>query len=538
MIEILTRSGVFLELAPDSGFEIEMNNPILESDRIPVAFSTAISFPPSETNRSVFGYLPAMLLPPSVKMVSGVRILSGGIPILAGSLIYDSLDENGNLVYSFTEKDVVDVLNEKLHKLTNLPSSRIHGGLTADELVSQIRSGLEPGIGAPVLYDPEGSVFKFHNLPFSNYKSRFTPCVALSRLFSDIPVGIRFPEGMSFSILGLYKPFTGNEKGYGDRLRIAETLPDVTLLDVLKEYCKMTCSFVFIDSGYYSVIPFSQLSIDNPIDWDEKISDIHSFTIEKASGYGFGYQKEEVSDNGEATDEFVSVSTLKGVLGARRVGKYTPVRCTLTGDAYSVPPHSVSLVSNYDADACEILNVDDEDYDNEIDGEKTDNRLSASLIRNVPVCFRHETWEPDDEDDPQGHGTWMTDEEHYRVAGLVSFPADGGERDSKIIIGEFGSGQLVGKGYGMSDGGADLQVGSGLTARQLYSLYHRSFAAWLAKDRQVISVDVNLTMEDISAFRMWQVVTVRNRLFLVKRLNLSVSTMSERILCSAELISL
>jgi hypothetical protein len=121
MINIQTSTGVFLDLAPDAGFEIEMNNPILESDRIPVAFSTAITFPPSDTNRAVFGYLPAMLLPPTVLKVAAT-ILAGGIPLLSGTLVYESVDENGNLVYTFTEKSLEDGLDAKLYEL-DLPDS-------------------------------------------------------------------------------------------------------------------------------------------------------------------------------------------------------------------------------------------------------------------------------------------------------------------------------------------------------------------------------------------------------------------------------
>ena len=77
MIEIRTKAGVVLDLAPDAEFEIEMSNPLLEGDGIPVAFSTSITFPPTETNRTVFGYLPAMMLPPTVLRV-GVYIFCSG----------------------------------------------------------------------------------------------------------------------------------------------------------------------------------------------------------------------------------------------------------------------------------------------------------------------------------------------------------------------------------------------------------------------------------------------------------------------------
>jgi hypothetical protein len=540
MIEIRTNTGESLDLAPDVEFEVEMNNPLLETDRIPVAFSTAITFPPSDTNRSVFGYLPAMLLPPSVTK-AGCTILSEGIPILIGNLVYDSLDEDGNLVYTFTEKALDDGLDKKIFEL-DLPASQQPGGWSPDQLAQRIRNGLEEGIGAPVLFDPAGEVTKFHNLPFSNNKSRFTPCVSFQRLFEDISfsfLGSCQEVWNGLYILGLYKPFTGNMSGYGDTLSIAQSLPDVTLLNLVKEFCKMTCSAVFVAGRHYVFVPFSyivQALTLFPIDWNDKISDIHSFALEKATGYAFGYQKEDNGNSGETTEEIMVVSSLLSVLNAYRPGQYTPVMHTGTDDTYSAPPSAHLIVNEDYYYGTEILNFHDESRDTEIEGEKMDNHLSSSLIRNVPINFWRTEWE---EDDSYPGGSHPVDTESYfRMSGLVSFPADGGERDSKVILGNFGHDQFVGKGLGMSDDGNDFQIGSSLTAAVLYAEYHTEFEAWLAKDRQIISMDIDLSMQDINSFRMWQVVTVRNRLFLVKRLTLRLSTKMDRVLSSVELINL
>ena len=540
MIEIRTNTGVSLDLAPDAEFEVEMNNPLLETDRIPVAFSTAITFPPSDTNRSVFGYLPAMLLPPSVTKV-GCTILSEGIPILVGNLVYDSLDEDGNLVYTFTEKAFDDGLNKKLVEL-DLPKSQQPGGWSPDQLAQRIRNGREEGIGAPVLFDPEGEVTKFHNLPFSDNKSRFTPCVSFPKLFDGVSFSFLGPLQELWNglyILGLYKPFTGNISGYGDTLDVAQSLPDVTLLDLVKEFCKMTCSAVFVSGGNYVFVPFSYIAQALTlfsIDWNDKISDIHSFALEKATGYAFGYQQEDNGNSGETTDEIVVVSSLSGVLNAYRPGQYTPVKHNGTGDTYSAPPSAHLIVSGDYYYGVEILNFADDSRDTEIEGEKMDNHLSSSLIRNVPINFWRTEWEEDDSYPVGGHQ--VDTESYFRMAGLVSFPADGGERDSKVILGNFGYGQLVGKGLGMSDDGNDYQIGSSLTAATLYRDYHTKFETWLAKNRQIVSMDIDLSMQDINNFRMWQVVTVRNRLFLVKRLTLRLSTKMNRVLSSVELINL
>ena len=270
-------------------------------------------------------------------------------------------------------------------------------------------------------------------------------------------------------------------------------------------------------------------------DWDAKVSDSFSLSNEPAQGYGFGYPKENASENGDDYSAITDVSTLKGVLDARQNDQYTPVRHTGIGDTYSVPPSFINLGDHDYIQVCEILNDADEDYDTEVDGEKFDNHMSVNLIRNIPLFFEREEWDEDDSY-PEG-GTWILTDNGYRMAGLVSFPADGGERDAKVIIGVFESNQLIGKGKKMTDSGADANAAYNLSAASLYQR-HQGFEEWLAKNRQVVSVDLELSIQDIINFRMWHAVIVRSRMFIVKRLTLHLSMKRDAILSSADLISL
>lgn len=101
MVRILTKDYTELDLTKGFEFQLELDNPMLEDDHLPQAFSTQISFPPSPTNRKVLGYLPAMFLAPSVRTLD-VTIWVGGVPFVSGSLAYDGV-EDGNLMYTFTQ---------------------------------------------------------------------------------------------------------------------------------------------------------------------------------------------------------------------------------------------------------------------------------------------------------------------------------------------------------------------------------------------------------------------------------------------------
>lgn len=548
MIEIRTKTGVSLDLAPDAEFEIEMSNPLLEGDGIPVAFSTSITFPPSETNRTVFGYLPAMMLPPTILRV-GVFIFCDGIQLLSGSLIYDNLDEYGNLNYTFTERELEDDLNKKIWQL-NLPhsqTSREPHLPTADQLAANVRAGSVAGVGAPFLFDPDGAVTKFHNIPERTTDTRFTPCVSVQRLIDAVPAFQLYDSsvfGLSeIYILGLYKEFTGNIKGYGDYLSIARSLPDVTLFDVIKEVCKMLCATIYKDGDRYVIMNFGLVDyVVITKDWDAKVCDTFSLSAEPAQGYGFGWPKEDNGNSGEASDEITTVSTLKAVLNARQYGQYVPVRhegvlsTPGTFDTYSVSPNYIMLEDHELVQVCEILNVYDEDIDEDINGGKVDNHMSATLIKNVPTYYEREVWDEDDSY-PQG-GVWIQVADVYRMAGQVTFPADGSERDSKIIFGHFYNGQMFGKGIMMLDNGNDGTHGFPLAAYRLSERFHNLYREWLAKDRQIISVDLNLDLNDIASFRFWHTVMIRSRKFIVKRLTLRLSARREGILSSAELISM
>ena len=115
MMRFITSAGEVLDLSPDTEFEIEYDNPLFEDERMPVPFSTSISFPVTETNCKVFGYMPMMMLPPAERKVD-VTIEVFGIPIFRGRLEYDSI-EDGKPCYTFTGAETDIDWSKKLWEL-------------------------------------------------------------------------------------------------------------------------------------------------------------------------------------------------------------------------------------------------------------------------------------------------------------------------------------------------------------------------------------------------------------------------------------
>ena len=61
------RTENILEYKPDQEVTFTLDNPMFEDDRLPVAVSTGIEFSLTPTNKTEFGFVEAMMLPPLVQ---------------------------------------------------------------------------------------------------------------------------------------------------------------------------------------------------------------------------------------------------------------------------------------------------------------------------------------------------------------------------------------------------------------------------------------------------------------------------------------
>lgn len=524
-----TRSGEWLDLAKDAEFELEIDSPVFESEFFPTGVSTSISFPPSEVNCRVFGYLRALLLPPSVNKLEAI-LFYDGIPLYKGTLTYDQVDEQGNLQYMFAQKSSTSSYDQKIWSLSWLPRDSSN----PDSLVQRILAGEVTGVGAPLLYDPgAGDGLKFHNLPDEYYHApysgfRFSPCVSFPKLFAGIR-GLVVSQSLSDDwnnlwMLGLHKPFTGEMKGYGDSLSIGDCLPDLTLADTLRIFARLTCSMAFASrDGGVSLIPFQSILGNSPVMLDGKVSETGvSFSVEPSRGYLFGYEEEESvsAQSGIAR----SVDTYKRVIDLVDEDDYSSAHHIVKGDTFSVPPKTYVDGRTYAA-ACDILDSGDSSYELHLDDcEDWDGKIPAHLAQAVPVRL---TMNP-----------LSSPSFRYKMATRVSFPKDGADRDGNAIIGCFRDGQMVGLGTVLSEEGADVSTGVTSFAAKDWSPRHLAFRQWLVKPRQVIRADIALSLQDILDLRMDVPVMLRHRKFLIRRLSLRMAGSRDGILSSIELVSL
>ncbi len=545
MVEFLTKTGVFLDLASDFDFEITIENPLLRDDRVPVPFSTNIAFLPTVRNRMVFGYLGALMLEPSVKSIE-VDIMINGVTFFSGVLEYDSVDTSGNLNYTFAGRNVTDAwATEKIWQISDIEEEYISYPLVVNELMAAspgfkvIEDGYRPRTEDNVNY-------KYRNFPDNLSVQAAMPAVAVSALLGDnldFDSGNRLSERiLSLVVFGTYAA-----------PNVVECLPDISRLDLLINICRMFCAALFQDGSRYRLISAdSILSASDAVDWDSKISDIYSLSREIKQNYELRFRN---SEDYAAQAMFADVDSLSAVLGNAGLDDYFSICHTGINDYYSAKSIEIPIigitghfsegyvygrVGKYSEYIIERLNS--------VSGTQRVSDMAAEMhtveIAFIPAKSAPVGWDKYLDERFDGLSPAISSYVR-RMASFVKFPAPDAERPSEVYIAISGNAQVCDKSVVFSQTDSpnivpDMQLDEllSLDSRILFELYHAPFASWLATDRQIILADVNLSAQEISSFRMWQKVLVRGRQFLVSKLMVRISSKSGGISSSCELIGL
>lgn len=566
MIEILTKTGIRLDLEKSCSFAIEMENPMLDDSGIPCAFSTEITFLPTMTNLRVFGWMDGMMSEPNNKEIA-VDIFISGIRLFPGTLLYDSI-ENGNLKYTFSGRDIEDALSMKIYDLPLFAKSVSPEDYL--EIMKMVHEGKTSGWGAPPVVckdlllqkdvidvDPNvkyRNIFNTYDINqiysagANNVRAMFAPAVKVGYILESFftKYGISCPSSMKdIAILGLYKNddpifLTKMMLGY---MSVAEHLPDITALDLLKNSLKLICSSLFRDGDGFIIVNKSDVLAGSPVNWSGKISD--NYTISKADRmfFTFGYSnddsesqdfKETARDLRIEIEEKNNLTSVFDTLCYKT--DYAVVKSKKTGDVYSGKENYISSSNTkYNATMDLIYhNVGKIVSGNEEDSQY-DSTCEFKLVSCLPCRIFSRNY---------NLSTPYALEYINAIVPVLEFPGLEEDRSSEVYVGLLYGNQLVDKGvyydYENAPAEMDFVETSGemnLTASALYDKYHKTFAEWITSDRICLKTDVNLSVFDIANFRMYNLVSVRGRSFLVKKLSLTFYADSENIKAEAELLS-
>lgn len=582
MVRILTKDYTELDLTKGFEFQIEMENPMLEEDHIPSAFSTQISFPPSPVNRKVFGYTPAMFLAPNVKRLEA-SVWIGGVPFVSGTLVYDGI-EDGCLMYTFTEK-VVELEGKIWEKsILEFDTGSIPSGsskFSTPLLINKSNVAVQPYSKAsrmPVSGEPEFGMVSTDILLFLqkyfNYTSAsesvtyktFIPSVPLRVILDECPVKI--PSDLLFrnewaeiSILGRYHEYLYDDVAKPDSSKtaaagkpsqsgstttdIASFLPDISFADLLKNLCRIFCATIFHDGNALRFINnadfFNQTDIE---DLTDRISDDFSSEEEAAMSYKFGFSDDDSSESGDmeknlenGSIEQIEEGDLKGILKHFTSKEdYSVVFEKSTGDVYSGRKYDGVVKKRYTSTGggvtvdtetayeCDVLFQGAKPIENKID-DADDYDNSTDFI--LPKCSPEKIFSSDTSS-------------VYKMTAIIEPNAVGDERDKKVYIGVSYGGQFFGHGVFQPVTRSDAMfVGTqSLTPSTLWDKYHKEFAEWLGKTRQRVSVDVNLSPIDLHNFRLYRPVYFKGRKWIVAKLSVTVAAGSEAVSTRGEFIEI
>ena len=567
MIRFITSTGEELDLSPDTEFEIEYDNPLFEDERFPVPFSTSISFPATDTNCKIFGYMPMMMLPPAVRKIS-VSIVVFGIPIFRGRLEYDSI-EDGKPSYTFTGAETDVDWEKKLWELNILSYSKSE----ESSIIADIAAGNVDGITTPLISNKAmvaesvykddsaesgetvSSADKYRNCPIvTGGNSRpaanssgiwgFTPVISFKRILSSIPgIWSISPDEPGLSIIGSpalrkssliprIRPGMSSSGSSDDSAyEIADRLPDVSIADFISNLAKLLCASVYYDGGRLAFVGFDEIDSAEPINWDEKIADGWTAGKEESSAYKLSYT--DSTANGNYDEESLAEDYENGTLAvASQLAQlislagddFTPILLDETHDVYSIRKFTSSGKTVVSADVILHNAASTED-------EGGDNVFDCSLDFILPYCIPETLYKD---------GSLL-----MYMSPVIEFPAGGADRTQKMYIGYSVGKQFTDSGFYFKDNGDDACVIPSPSQDEtligpyyLYERYHSRFAAWLATERQSISADLNLTPMDINEFRMFRPVYFSGRRWIVRNLKLHFTAGSDTVESSGEFISL
>lgn len=580
MIRILTDKGVSLDIDPSAEFEIEYENPMLDDSHMPVPYSTAVALLPSATNCKALGYFPSMMLEPIAKNIP-VTIEVGGIPLFSGALTYDSI-EDGKLNYTFSGRDMEAEWSKKIWQLDIFS----YKGANVGNVINDVVNGNISGVSAPLMVNPSSvadSVYKddsgktnrvdvnakYLNCPLiiadegiSAYGifaySGFTPVIDIDRILAAFPdVWSARPSFSPLAIVGRYPSSVLHYKirqidggasaaeqarpSYSEgNYNLAETLPDITMAELVKNLAKIHCAAVYYDGDKLKYVRFNDVVAASAEDWSGKISDEYSLDKEDICQYTFGFADDDSSGYGsssltEATiaDEVPMVAGLSKVLAAAGAGDYTAVQEAFTGDVFSGKFIYFRGNKVYLED---MVFHNTKSRESEVPGSDAssfDAKSDFTPVRTIPEVLYKGT--PSSSYSPI-----------YRVAPLVAQIPSDSDRDTKVYVGYVYGGQMSDSGYTLGPDGKDLFCGGPLTKLDYPSLmsvddlwmkYHENFATWLSSERQCVTADLNLSLFDICNFRMYRLVYFNARRWVVRKLTLTFNVNSDSVSARGEFLS-
>lgn len=598
MITVVS-SNKNLDIVAGQEITFSLANPLFETERIPVAVSTAIEFAMTEANKIAFGFVDAMMFTPKIQKLPAT-IKFAGVDIFVGELRFDEYSD-GTIKYSFVEIETNDIINGNIGD-AKFPSFK---GIYLRTFVSNADQGLYDSFALPMIINQANSakveymtanaenecsvLDKYVNHLYSDILY-CVPAIKVKYLIDQVLPNIYIPtEVMTYIeklvILGLYKPKEWDDSSrydpkfhlHGipttgtynnrkcDEFDLAQTLPDVSSVDFLAGILKMFCATLFCNNGNYEIKTNKSIITDSIFEnWTDKVSEVYSIVVGEEFGYTLSYANANepystsVDDDiaqGEApfrvcanydemiaafvaSDEFITVKDSK----TENIYSGKAIKARLYFEVISnvgVRPYTV-----WDSVETRVPTIDIAFQAGVVkksinstgdDISSYDNNIEFNCVKCVPASIAA----PINKKNPQPQVTIKA------VTPIVEFPTIGAERPTTVNIGLLIDNDCLDQGnyynnrdlYNLPGTEQTNNLSIAINGENgLYEKFHKEFADWYIEKKDIIKAEFILSPIDVANLQLWRKIMIQNRLYFIKSMEISISDYSDVIVATAEFI--
>lgn len=516
-----------IDLDKETEFDIEIEQPMLSEDGMPVPFSTSIDIPVTTNNRAIFGYLPFLALEPDNKELHA-RICVDGITLAIGMLTFDGI-RDGRLQYTFSGHDLStsEAWRRKIWDITPEHEERLidENYMELPIMLNASKTGMlwAPG-GVEASEDPSEK-YRNYGLWFSGTRVTSTPVIRVSAIalmaLQNITMGSRMQSFLDMlGVMGNYGETRVHQEYDPDPSEWFKQLPDLTVAELVKEVLNLKAAFIFSDGSTYRILSAEDIMYGGPVvDWSDRVSDVFSLTKVESQTLKMGYTSIKEAEDID-TSEAQTKSSFKAIINA--------AANDFSGEGYKNYIHSAigdvySMKKSYDLQE-EIGDIVLQDLgrpDDSDNGAAFDLRTSL-----IPVkCFPERLY--------TASGTTID-----RLLPVVSVAAATDERGKTTYIGILGEYQMCDKGrvVGVSGESSDVNLGESLDIASLY-VEVQDFGRWLASQRRRVEADLNLSLKDIADLRMWKKFYFMGATWIAEKFTIHLSADGHRPTVTGSFIS-
>lgn len=541
MITIETQKGI-LDLFRDTTIELSIDNPFLESEKIPKPYTLDISIPSTVRNLSIFGN-PERISSPKMQKTIAAQVLINGIPLMNGSVKFSEYKSGTVTIYfegGFTDINPDQSLHEaplgnfdvdfsSLQKSMNeLLLSSIGGekGFVA----APIRNNSEPWNNLSITSEKVNDIYvtkyvNCYNPVSQNYSlpgskmSYVSVMIYVDKIFEQT-LGMN-PLNLPVVVMSSWKKYYTDTNPGGNKLNLNEAMPDdMSVGAFICEICKLFGITVYVNCTSFAWRANNDILADKScVDWTSKLSREYTVTLDPSKKYSYGFKtttKEKWGDYNEG-NVFIKVDNISQMIqsSATRPRTYVITNTNEVFDKKNEEDGTISYKLIDDNCCIEERNAGGETVD-----------VSTS-IRPVKMGL-HEYF--------SGSGVYSKRDWWYVPEAEFS------SEDRTLSIGIYNGrvASINGDYYPyVSTHGYDI-VGvkhAPISFDKKYlSTLHSMATEWYGKDKTIISSNALLDIYDFKKFDITKKISIAGVRFFIKTLTARINNNSDKLYCDIEFI--